>query len=280
VPGTERGAGFTPVADPYMKGPEFGSLVHCTTMAWDAYMLPIIGEVGKLRKAAQTSDILIRRHRYEETIGKRAFAVLYTLMLQRTMVSHIPFKNPKPIINIPPMHVTTELVTFTKSSGAGQFYINLVDGSYKGLRERITRVASAQATTMGKTKPFGPRWRFIRLISIALILGPASMDPEISLLKRLWTLPSGVADTGRPNLIMLRTVISEFAKAFPGKTDRIPPPEKVKGMTYDQIEAALQFGAPKLASLKHYLRNTLTVKDNGEKVILWVYWPLTQWLVE
>jgi hypothetical protein len=49
VPGTERGAGFTPVADPFKKGPEFGSLVHCTTMAWDAYMLPIIGEVGKLR---------------------------------------------------------------------------------------------------------------------------------------------------------------------------------------------------------------------------------------
>jgi len=81
VPGTERRAGFTPVADPYKKGPEFGSLVHCTTMALDAYMLPIIGEVGKLRKAAQTSDILIRRHRYEETIGKRAFAVLCTLML-------------------------------------------------------------------------------------------------------------------------------------------------------------------------------------------------------
>jgi hypothetical protein len=79
---------------------------------------------------------------------------------------------------------------------------------------------------------------------------------------------------------MLRTVISEFAKAFPGKTDRIPPPEKVKGMTYDQIEAALRLGAPKLAWLKQYLRNTLTAKDNGEKVILRIYWPLTQWLVE
>jgi hypothetical protein len=157
VSGTERGAGFTPVADPYKKGPEFGSVVHCTTMAWYAYMLPIIGEVGKLRRATQTSDILIRRHCYEETIGKRAFAVLCTVMLRRTMVSHIPFKNPKPIINIPPIHVTTKLVTFTKSSGAGKFYINLVDGSYKGLRERITGVASAQATTTGKTKPFDPR---------------------------------------------------------------------------------------------------------------------------
>jgi hypothetical protein len=183
VPATERGAEFTPVADRYKKDPEFGSLVHCTTMAWDAYMLPIIGEVGKLRKAAQTSDILIRRHRYKETIGKRAFARLCTLMLRHTIVSHIPFKNQKPIINIPPMHVTTELVAFMSSSGAGQFCNNLVDGSYKGLRERITGVASAQATTLGKTKPFGPHWRLILLISIPRILGPAPMDPEISLLK-------------------------------------------------------------------------------------------------
>jgi len=124
VPGTECGAGFMPVAHPYKKGPEFGSLVHCTTMAWDAYMLPIIGEVGKLRKAAQTSDILIRQHRYEETIERRAFAGVCTQILRRTIVSHILFKNPKPIINIPRIHVTTELVTFTKSYGAGQFYIN------------------------------------------------------------------------------------------------------------------------------------------------------------
>jgi hypothetical protein len=178
------------------------------------------------------------------------------------------------------MHVTTELVTFTKSSGAGKYYIILVDGCYKGLRERITEVASAQATTTGMTKPFGPGWRFIRFISVALMLGPASMDSEISSSKRLWELPSGVANTGRPNLIMLRTVISEFAKASEGKTDRIPPPEKVKGMAYDQIEAALRLGAPQLAWLKHYLRNTLMAKDNGEKVIQWVYWPLTQWLVE
>jgi hypothetical protein len=29
VLGTELGAKFTPVADPYKNGPEFGSLVHC-----------------------------------------------------------------------------------------------------------------------------------------------------------------------------------------------------------------------------------------------------------
>jgi hypothetical protein len=28
-----------------------------------------------------------------------------------------------------------------------------------------------------------------------------------------------VADMGKPNMIMLSTVVSEYAKAFPGKTD-------------------------------------------------------------
>jgi len=49
--GTEHGAGFAQVADPYKKGSEFGSLVHCTTIAWDACMLPLTGEVGKLTSA-------------------------------------------------------------------------------------------------------------------------------------------------------------------------------------------------------------------------------------
>jgi len=65
------------------------------------------------------------------------------------MVSHIPFNNPKPIINILPTQVTSVLVRFTKSSGAGLFCINLVDGSYKGLIEKIIGVSSMQATTMG-----------------------------------------------------------------------------------------------------------------------------------
>jgi len=52
------------------------------------------------------------------------------------------------------------------------------------------------------------------------------------------------------------------------------------GMTYDHIEAALLFGATQLAWLRHYLRNSSTANDNGQRVILWVHWLLTQWLVE
>jgi len=79
---------------------------------------------------------------------------------------------------------------------------------------------------------------------------------------------------------MLKTVIFQFAKAFPRKTDRIPTPEKVLGRSYDGIEAGVRLGAPMLAWLKQFLRNILTAKDNREKVIVWVYWPLSQSLVE
>jgi len=65
------------------------------------------------------------------------------------------FTKAKPIINIPLMHITTILVTFTKSTRAGQFDVIFVDSSYKGLRERFPGVASVQDITMGMTKPFG-----------------------------------------------------------------------------------------------------------------------------
>ena len=80
-----------------------------------------------------------------------------------------------------------------------------------------------------------------------------------------------VADTGRTNLMILRTVISEFGKAFPGKIHRILPSVKNKSVIYDQINTALQIWAPTLVLLKQYLLQTLIAKDNGEKVILWVY---------
>jgi hypothetical protein len=145
--------------------------------------------------------------------------------------------------------------------------------------EGITGVASTLAPTMGTTKLFGVCWQFILLISVALIVGPATMDPNKSSLKQFWSFLSGVADTGRPNLVMLRMGISMFAMASPWKTQQIAPCQKVKGMTYDQIQAALRFVALMLGCLKHYLWTTLTAKENGYMVILWVYMPLTQWLV-
>ena len=67
--GTEHGVRFMPVADSYKNRLEFRSLVRCTTMAGDAYDAHI-GKVVILRRASQTSDIIIRWHKDEETIGK------------------------------------------------------------------------------------------------------------------------------------------------------------------------------------------------------------------
>jgi len=160
------------------------------------------------------------------------------------------------------------------------YIITAVRGEPLTSRERISGVDSVQATMMGKMRPFGPHWRLNLHISVVLILGPSSIDPEIACLTMFWSLRSAVDTTGRPNLNMLRTANAECAKSFPAKTDCKPLAQKFKCITHDQIEAALQFATPKLAWLNHFLWNTLTATDNGEMVILWVYWPLTQWLIK
>jgi len=121
---------------------------------------------------------------------------------------------------------------------AVHFSIDFADGRYIGIPEIIAEVASRQATPMYKMKPLCLYWGLIHLTSVVFILGPASMDPEIPSLKHLWLLHSCVADMARPNLIMLRMVISEFAKGFERKTDWIPPPEMVNSITYDQLDVA------------------------------------------
>lgn len=113
-------------------------------------------------------------------IGKQIFPVLGTLMLQQTIVSPIPFKNPNFIINIPSMHVTTELVTVMGSSCAVQVNIRLINSRYMQLGKAIPGVGSMQVTVMGMTKPVGPCWQLIRLISVALSIGPVWMEPDIS----------------------------------------------------------------------------------------------------
>jgi len=105
------------------------------------------------------------------------------------------------------------------------------------------------------------------------------MGMGISSLKQLWRLPPRVSDMPRPHLILLRTVISEFAKSFPGKTVLIPHPVMVKGTTYNQTDAPLLFGATQLARLKGSLPNTFMPNDHRAIVILSVYWTVVQWLV-
>ena len=51
VSGTECGAWFTPVIDPYKQHPRSGWLVHCTTTPLNPFMSPLISRVEKLRMA-------------------------------------------------------------------------------------------------------------------------------------------------------------------------------------------------------------------------------------
>jgi hypothetical protein len=98
----------------------------------------------------------------------------------------------------------------------------------------------------------------------------------------LWE--SNKSDNGRPNMTKVAKIIKMFAAIFPGWTDQKPSSNEVKHMNHARFEAAMRYGAPKLAWLKNWLcKNMLLGKNNqnnGEKVILWVYWPITQWFVE
>ena len=40
----------------------------------------------------------------------------------------------------------------------------------------------------------------------------------------------------------------------------------------------MEYGAPKLAWLRRYLKRV--VGQGKQRVILWVYWPLSQWYIQ
>ena len=146
-----------------------------------------------------------------ETIWNWTFGVFCAQMLQSLRVSLLQFENPMPSINRYLMHLATKLVPISKCSRAGLLYINLVVNSYKRLRETIWGVVWMQTSMMGKRKLFGPCLQFSCLMSIALIGCRVWLDPERSSVQRMLTLPCAATDTGRPTLMVLRTIISECA---------------------------------------------------------------------
>ena len=117
-----------------------------------------ISEVAKLWWATETSCAVIRQSRYLQTIAKQAVVAECTLIIWWTSVRQISFKNPKPVINIPPMHVTTAVVILMKSSGAWQLNLNMADCSYAGFIVKMTGIAFVQTPMMGKRQYVGPCW--------------------------------------------------------------------------------------------------------------------------
>jgi len=115
VTGTAPSARFMPVADLDIHGTEFRILLHRATMLWDAHVLPLVQDVGKFGSAMEPSDLGITWHQNEKTNPTIALSASSTKIQRQMMMSYIPFRNPQPIVNIPHMHVTTALGTFSNS---------------------------------------------------------------------------------------------------------------------------------------------------------------------
>ncbi|KAF8535100.1 hypothetical protein BDD12DRAFT_808837 [Trichophaea hybrida] len=227
----------------------------------------------------QTQESRTTQKRLEQAVGESSFTKLMTLMLRRTM----------PIINIPRMVVEGQLVTYTAASGGRDFYWKLVDCNYMPLKDSITSETAHDdrqplVGNDGKKliKRFQPGWHFIRIVALAPVLGPATMFPETSRAQMLWE--SHKSDNGRPNMTKVAEIIKMFATTFPGQTDWIPSANQVKNMNRARFEAAMWYGAPTLAWLKNWLCKNIPLgknnQNNGEKVILRVYWPITQWFIK
>ncbi|KAF8536360.1 P-loop containing nucleoside triphosphate hydrolase protein [Trichophaea hybrida] len=287
---TQPDAEYTKIANPYQRGPRYGSHIHCITKAWDWYLLHLIESIGLLRRqTSQTQESRAKRKCFEQTVGESSFTILTTLMLRQTMVSRIPFDNLQPIINIPRMVIECQLVTYTEASGGRNFYQKLVDCHYKELKDSITGETADDdrqppVANDGKKliKRFQPRWQFIRIVALAPVLGPPTMVPETSRAQMLWE--SNKSDNERSDMTKVAEIIKMFATGFPGQTDQIPSTNQVKNMNHARFEAAMQYGALKLAWLKNWLRKNMPLgknnQINGEKVILWMYWPIIQWFIE
>src|SRR3977135_1280463 len=135
-------------------------------------------------------------------------------MLRRGMVSRIPFGNPTPIIDIPQMSIASHLLKFG-SRGSMELYRKLVNQPYDSLRARIT------GKQIGPDSPgsvFGPRWRYIRLVSLSPLLRPVSLF-QTWIPTYLWKQVANTGDDGNPNLPKLRELVNTFQTFFPEETN-------------------------------------------------------------
>ncbi|KAF8537189.1 hypothetical protein BDD12DRAFT_807160 [Trichophaea hybrida] len=185
------------------------------------------------------------------------------------MVSRIPFDNLQPIINIPRMVMEWQLVTYTEASGGRDFYRKLVDCNYKQLKDSITGETAdddRQPPDANDAKKLIQRvqlrWRFIQIVALPPVSAPATMFPETCRAQMLWE--SNKSANGRPNMTKVAEIIKTFTTTFPGQTDRIPSSNQVKNMNHRCFEAAIRYGAPKLAWLKNCLPKNMPLCKNNQ----------------
>lgn len=270
--GTHPKSMFTPVANPFNNPEYHGSYVHCTTIAWDRFVSHHLGSSIKLqfqqRERILTAGEIQNMSNSQRISGSYAKEILRTLILRRSMVSRIPFENGTPIIDIPVMRTTTTRLKFA-NDGSKSLYTFLVD-NYHEMR-KSSSPASQQTSTGGHR--FSPRWRYIRLVSLSPLLAYASFADDYSTTK---LFEEKVVDNGNPHRMMVKTLLSKFHGEFPDEgLDYYK--QTIADMTDDDLTLAMEFSSPKLGWIKNRLQQLVMV--GKKKVILWVYWPLSQWLV-
>lgn len=264
---------FTPVANPFNNPDHHGSYVHCTTIAWDRFVSHRLRDSIKLqfqqRERILTASEMQTMSDSQRISGNYAKEILHTLILRRSMVSLIPFENGTPIIDIPVMRTTTTRLKFA-NDGSKNLYTFLVDNYH----EMQKSFSPSPQQTSAKRHRFSPRWRYIRLVSLSPLLAYASFADNYSTTKLFGE--DAAADDGNPHRIMVKTLLSRFHEEFPDEgLDYYK--QSIAGMTDDDLTLAIEFSSPKLGWIKNRLQKLVMV--GKEKVILWVYWPLSQWLV-
>lgn len=263
---------FLDTADPFRLHDEYGSYVHCTTMAWDKFIAHRLNQSSEIQSRQKERRLTEREQERlkssQQVAGRHAEEIMRTLMLRRSMVSRIPFETGEPIVNIPVMNVVTTRLGFA-GDGSKDLYSFLID-NYSALRSNFS--GPTRVDTPGHK--FSPRWRYIRLVSLSPLLASASFNTSFSVPD---LFEPAKIDKGMPFREKVKGLLTRFNKRFPewgGEFYRSP----ISEMSDSALVNAMEFGSPKLGQIRNRLREIVTEKK--EKVILWVYWPLSQWFVQ
>jgi hypothetical protein len=251
-----------------------GSMVHCTVDAWDDFIQEDANTCKDLRKKQNDKDFseedraLLEdaQTRFEDRLGW----LLESLMLRRSMSSKVPFNNPQPIINIPTNKITTKMLQFGSRRQLA-IYSGIVNTGYEAIKNR------AKTDTEASTMSFSPQWRFLRHVSLAPVLASVAANPQDG--NAVWVRSRPTVGSYDADRQLVEEVVDDFLADYPEYfKDIIPAGQTLVTMSNEQLAQGLSLGAPKMTYLANLLDNIVTKRK--QKVIVWTYWPATQWFTE
>lgn len=248
-----------------------GSLVHCTLKAWDRHLQPDADTCSALQdwikerqiqqpdgpdQDADSDDGLVEWQeeldRLQAILTDRLGHFLESVMLRRSMDSRIPFDSDRTILKVPAMEIRTEALP--------------CDATDKPIHDTVFR------GHMGNNPHRA--YRYIRIVAMAPVLGPWSMmDPETH-----QVLLDTVYSSWDPDVNEVRKCVKIFLETYPQFAGHFPS-SRVRTMTNNELAVSMAIGSPKLKWLMWHMAK-LHQRRPYKKVILWTYWPLSQWFVE